>query len=179
MEDENKLNQGIEGWKKKKPRQAQEAYEGVDTSTFVREGYLGQPPGAVSLTKIDVSDLVSEGPVSGLVAGYYTYAGTAGNTGWTTATWTAFSNAPNTSVPWLSSVYWNQVPVVNPKNEFNFQSVNLKFTVGSPNGSTADQISTEATVVRQVGERLRYGSDFAKIYRILNKIGRASCRERV
>lgn len=163
---------GIEGWKKsKQARQPLEAFEGVQSSGVIypRRGYLGEPPGAVSLTKITISDLLSEGRISGLVSGYYTYAGTANRTGWTTATWTEYPNAPNTSIPWLRSVYWNQVPVVNPNNQYNFQSVSLKFTHGLPNGSTTNQIDSEATVVRQVGERLRYGTDFSKIYRVLNK----------
>lgn len=162
------LETGIEGWKRG-ARQSKEAFEGVDSTTFPRAGYLGKPPGAVSLTEIVVGDLLSEGRVSGLVAGYYVNVGTEGNTGWTTSTWTEYANAPNTSIPWLRSVYWNQVPVVNPNNQYNFQSVTLNFTPGLPNGSTAAQISTETTVVRPIGERLRYGSDFAKVYRILNK----------
>lgn len=171
--EENKINSeiegGIEGYKPKKPRQPQEAFEGVDTTAFPRRQYLGEPPGAVSLTKITVSDLLSEGRIDGIVSGYHTYVGTLNNTGWTTAALTVYSNAPSTSIPWLRSVYWNQVPIVNPNNEYNFQSVSLKFTPGLPNGSLADQISTEITTVRSVGERLRYGPDFVKIYRILNK----------
>lgn len=183
MEEENKINSGIdndiEGWKPKKPRQPQEASEGVDTTRaadttqFAREGYLGAPPGAVSLTKIAVSDLISEGRIDGIVSGYHTYVGTAENTGWASAVLTNWENAPNTSIPWLRSVYWNQVPVVNPNNEYNFQAVNINFTPGLPNGSTSTQISSEATVVRQIGERLRYGPDFVKIYRILNKNAKA------
>lgn len=179
MEEFTVITGGIEGWKSKKTRTPKEAFEGVDATRtnidvapnrFPREGYLGKPPGAVSLTKISVSDLISEGRISGLVAGFYTYDdGTAGKTGWDTVTWTEYPNAPNTSIPWLRSIYWNQVPVVNPNNQFNFSSVDLKFTPGAPNGSTADQITTEATTVRSVGERLRYGADFAKIYRVLNK----------
>ena len=169
--EENKIveNVNLEGWKPKKPRQPQEASEGVDTSDFPRKGYLGAPPGAVSSTEISVSDLLSEGRIDGIVSGYHTYVGTAGNTGWTSADLTVYSNAPNTTIPWLRSVYWNQVPVVNPNNEYNFQSVNLNFTPGLPNGSTSTQINSEVTVVRSIGERLRYGPDFPKTYRILNK----------
>lgn len=170
METEEKiLESGIEGWSPKKPRQPQEASEGVDTTTFPRQGYLGAPPGAVSLTQIAVSDLLSEGRIDGIVSGYHTYVGTMGHTGWTSADLTVWDNAPNTSIPWLRSVYWNQVPVVNPNNEYNYQQVTLNFTPGLPNGSTSTQISTEATVVRPIGERFRYGPDFVKTYRILNK----------
>lgn len=178
MEEENKLliSGEIEGWKKsQKPRQPKEASEGIDTTrstdspAFPRAEYLGTPPGAVSLTKITVADLLSEGLIDGLVTGYHTYVGTAGNTGWTSAAITNYPVAPNTSVRFLPSIYWNQVPVVNPSNQFNFQSVTVNFTPGLPNGSTTAQISTESSVVRSVGERLRYGSDFAKLYRILNK----------
>src|SRR3990167_6128638 len=108
--EENKIveNVNLEGWKPKKPRQPQEASEGVDTSDFPRKGYLGAPPGAVSSTEISVSDLLSEGRIDGIVSGYHTYVGTAGNTGWTSADLTVYSNAPNTTIPWLRSVYWNQ-----------------------------------------------------------------------
>ena len=168
--EERIIESGIEGWlSPKKPRQPQEASEGVDTSSFPRQGYLGAPPGAVSLTQVAVSDLLSEGRIDGIVSGYHTYVGTAGRTGWTSAALTVYDNAPNTSIPWLRSVYWNQVPVVNPNNEYNYQQVTLNFTPGLPNGSTSTQISTEATVVRPIGERLRYGPDFVKTYRILNK----------
>lgn len=162
----------LEGWaSSKKPRTPQEANEGVDNaaSGFPRQEYLGTPPGAVSLTKITVSDLLSDGRIDGIVSGYHTYVGTAGNTGWTSAALTTFTNAPNTTIPWLRSVYWNEVPVVNPNNEYNFRSVNINFTPGLPNGSTSTQISTEATVVRSIGERLRYGPDFVKVFRVLNK----------
>ena len=163
----------IQGFKAKKPRQPQEAAEGVNSSTFSRAGYLGETPGAVSYSQITTADLLSEGRVDGLVTGEFSYVGTAYNTGWTSYSFNPYNTVSN--VKWLRSIYWNQVPLVNPQDQYNYQSINVAFTEGLPNGTPASlQIANEVTVVRPVGERLRYGSDFTKTYRILNKNAKAA-----
>ena len=167
MTGQNTFQIGYEGWKQKAARQSKEASEGVNTTDFVRQGYLGETPGAVTKTEISVLDLLSEGRIDGLVTGYHTYVGTSNNTGWTTAALTLYDEV--SSVRWLRSVFWNQVPVVNSNNEFNYRNINAYFTPGLPNGSVVDRVSSETTTVRPVGERLRYGPDFAKVYRVLNK----------
>lgn len=159
----------IQGFKKKKKDKTRfpiEDPEGVDTTAFPR---TSSAPGGVSLTKIAVHDLISEGRIEGLVTGTYVFSGNIGDTGWASAVFLPYDIAPGTSVRWLRSVLWNEVPVVDSQNRFNFQDVNISFTPGLPNGTTSNLLSSELTKTRAIGERLRYGSDFAKIYRILNK----------
>src|SRR3990167_4791709 len=134
----------------------------------------GKPlPGAVSLTEVEVLDLLSEGEIDSLVDREYTYVGTAGNVGWTSATESLYNIPVGATVRWLRSVFWNEVPVVNSKDEFNFSNIQVKFTPGLPNGSVTSRINETLTYSRSIGERLRYGEDFAKTYRILNRECRA------
>ncbi len=163
----------IQAWKKKQ-RQQETRYpvedpEGVDSTAFPRREPFEETPGVVSLSEIETLDLLSEGRISGLAEGEYSFVGTAGNVGYTSATYTPYALAPDTTVRWLRSVYWNEVPVVNSQNQFNFQSIDTAFTVGQPNGSLVGLLSNELTVSRQIGERLRYGTDFAKVYRLFNR----------
>lgn len=168
--EEEILIQGFLGGKKQKPpRYAVEDPEGVDTTEFPRAEPLKDTPGAVSLSEVEVIDLISEGEIDGLVEGTYEYVGTLGNLGWDSVTYSQYDVAPSTDVRWLRSVYWNDVPVVNGQNQYNFQSVQVKQTKGLPNGSLAGLINDELTISRSIGERLRYGSGFSKTYRIFNK----------
>ena len=145
--------------------------EGIHTTSHPRdETDLTNQPGAVSLTKIEVLDLIGEGEIEGLVDRETTYDGTIGQIGWTTATDSIYQAAPNTSKRWLRSVFWNEVPVVNAQNQYNFQNIEISFTPGTTNGAFISlDASDELTVTRAVGERLRFGSDFVKIYRLHNK----------
>jgi hypothetical protein len=153
--------------KKETPRLPVETPEGIDTSQFPK---TTTQPGAISLTEIEILDLLSEGPIDGLVSGEYTYVGTLGQTGWSSATFHAYDIAPNSSVKWLRSVFWNDVPVVNSSNQYNFTDISVAFTPGLPNGSIIGRIQTNTTISRSLGERLRAGTDFSKVYRILNPI---------
>lgn len=163
----------VQAWKKKQKQQETrypvEDPEGVHTSEFPRETPLTDKPGAVSLSEIEVLDLISEGEIDEIVQGEYSFVGTLGRVGYDSATYTPYAIAPGTSARWLRSIYWNQVPVVNSSNQFNFQSVDVAYTVGVPNGSLVGLLNDELMVSRQIGERLRYGVDFAKTYRLLNK----------
>lgn len=156
-------------FKKKKsvtPRVPVEAPEGIQTGPTT--GDL-----SVSLTKIEVMDLLSDGEVDGLVQGEYIYAGTMGQIGYDTANLRQYAVAPGTSVRWPRSVFWNNVPVVSPDNQFNFQEVTMSFTPGYENGadisSSSEILNSSLTVTREIGERLRGGSNNAKIYRVFNK----------
>lgn len=168
-------NERFEGYIKNKKNRQEQRYpvedpEGISVPpTYERKEPLADYPGAVSLTEIEVLDLLSEGEIDGLVDGKYTFNGTLGTVGYDSVDYTAYENAPGTSVNWLRSVYWNEVPVVNNDNKFNFQSVQVKSTNGLPNGSLAGLISNELTASRSIGERLRYGEEFSKKYRFLNK----------
>lgn len=140
------------------------------------------PSGALSSSEIEVLDLISEGPIEGLVSGEYKYSGIAGEVGYRTATFTPYTDAPNLpSVKFLRSVYWNEVPVINSANKYNFQRVDVSYTKGLPNGSYVNQANPELTVSRTISERL-YGTelnssgeasnnstDYIKYYRILNR----------
>ena len=172
MIDDYKLE--IQGFKKSQDRQnvryPVEEPEGVNTSAFPRPlPVTTGSPGAVSLTQIEVLDLVSEGPIEGPVSGEYKYVGTIGTLGYDSATFTLYPAAPNTNSRWLRSIFWNEVPIVNNENQYNFQSVNIAQTPGLPNGSLIGLLTNELTISRGIGERLRYGTGFVKKYRILNR----------
>ena len=167
----------IYGEKKSKSssRVSIEEPEGIDTVSLPRDKGGKPRPGAVSLTKISVGDLICEGEIDGLVTADYTYVGNVGSVGWTSATPSTYAT-PVGGTNWLRSIFWNEVPVVNSQNEYNFTDINVGFTPGLPagrvlNSTTSDttRISDRTTISRGIGERLRYGTDFAKTYRILNK----------
>lgn len=154
------------------PRRPVEAKEGVLYQTGTGGNALTR---AVSLTQIEVLDLISEGEIEGLVTGEYYFSGFVGEVGYRTATFSGYQIAPGTNARWLRSIYWNEVPVVDITNRFNFQSVNIKTTNGNPLGGQVDNLKTDLTISRPISERLRGpnpGTDplnFAKFYRILNK----------
>ena len=137
--------------------------------------------GAFSKTQIEVLDLISEGEIDGLVQGEYTYNGFLGEIGYRGDAQPVPFAAPidNPNSPWLRSIYWNEVPLINSSGKYNFQAIDVSFTNGFPNGSLVNQTSPELTITRPLNERLRgleYDSeqqpiesrDFSKIYRILN-----------
>ena len=159
------------------PEQQQTRYpvedpEGVNTSTFPRDLTTVPPStGAVSLTEIEVMDLISEGQIEGLVSGEYVPIGTLGNLGFESNAFSLWDTPANTTTRWLPSIFWNEVPVVDKSVTppvYNFQSINIKNTPGYPNGSLIGLLTNELSVSRGIGERLRAGSNFSKRYRILN-----------
>lgn len=125
----------------------------------------------VSLSKIQVLDLISEGEIKGLASGSYNFSGTLGATGWDSYSFSQFPNppAPHADKPQLRSIHWNEVPLVNSKNLFNFQNIDVKIVNGTPNGAQIGALDAQLTISRNISERLRYGQDFTKYYRILNK----------
>lgn len=151
-----------------------------DTPEGVLSNVLGTER-VLSLTEIETIDLLSEGQVEGLNSGEYSYSGFVGEVGWRKVIFEAFANAPNTSINYLKSIYWNEVPVVSSLNKYNYQRVDTSFSVGTPDGSLVDQSNPKLTISRTIGERLRGSEvdaqgqpidssvDYAKYYRILNK----------
>lgn len=155
---------------------------------YDQQGNLIDVP-AVATTKIEVLDAVSEGPIQGLVEGTYDYYGIEGETGWRKAVYTQYSDAPNLSnVKWLKSVYWDEVPVINSENQYNFQQVDMSYVTGTSNGtynSSEQKLlgldNPELRVSKQINKRL-YGSsgdrvtsssidsesDYTLIHRIYN-----------
>ena len=138
----------------------------------------------ISVTDIDILDLISEGEIEGLVSGTWNLSGTVGFTGYSSGTFTPYT-APSAGKEFLRSIYWNQVPVINDAGQYNFQSVTVSYTKGLPNGATLSvdaapfENVNKLSVARGIGERLRatvlkddgtlLGPDYSKIYRIINK----------
>ncbi|HHZ64843.1 MAG TPA: host specificity protein J, partial [Flavobacteriales bacterium] len=159
----------------------------TDIGAVASGGNTGIP--IVSESHIEVADLLCEGPIEGIVSGRYDYYGTKGETGYQkvvtpdegspfgsydpnnryTATGTTADLAnPLTSLGFLRSIYWNQVPVVDEDGYYNFQSINVEWVNGEPGGNlpslnanmgglTASEI-LDLSVNRNIGERL-YGPD--------------------
>lgn len=168
-------------------RRPKEAVEGV-SGQFLESGNLQIPlKRAVSLTKIRTLDLISEGEIEGLVNGEYNYVGNIGNVGYSSVSFNPYQTKSinGVSIPYLRSIYWNETPVVDKDNLFNFQQVDVSYSNGGPNGSSVVGIGDELTVSRNIQERLRGPNSnlddrnkqqiigeveqFSKYYRILNK----------
>ena len=135
----------------------------------------GDPTGLyVSLSEIDVVDLISEGEIEGIVSGEYEFRGTEEETGYQEAIFTAYtaldeSGNCNTGLGFLRSIYWNEVPVVDKDGFYNFQEINVETTNGLPQGKLPTlnpnlpndknfkgSEDFELTLFRNIGERL-YG----------------------
>jgi predicted phage tail protein len=156
--------------------------QGIQTATGVR-----LVDRVVSLSQIRAIDLISEGEIEGLVSGEFRYGGKEGEIGYRSATFVPFESKTigSQSLPWLRSIYWNETPIVDKDNLFNFQQVNVAATNGGPNGSPIGAEDNELTVSRSINERLRGPNStitkigdvrvvgeveqFAKTYRILNR----------
>lgn len=158
-------------------------------ATEAKEGILIPVSGSlarsvISLSEVEVLDMLSQGPISGIVDREYTFNGTSGNTGWDSYTEQVFSDPPSgAGAKWLRSVYWNGVPVINSENQYNFQRIDMSYTVGLANGALLYSNAPELMVSRSINERLRatklytannieapvgYDKDFTKYYRIYN-----------
>ena len=175
------------------PRDPQEVDEGVLNQKENPNAASQTFDRAVSLTKIRVSDLLSEGEIQGLVTGYYNHIGLEGQTGYYSS---EFIKNPGVALGEgtyynLQSVYLNDVPLVDGDGKFNFQQINFTESKGGPTPSEETQITNPdgngLSIVRRIGERLRgpniivledgstqvdpdVGEDtFSKYYRILNK----------
>lgn len=137
--------------------------------------------GAFSLNKIEILDLISEGPIEGPVSGKYVFSGQVGAIGYSGVGFIPFGTSSDINAPWLRSVYWNEVPVMDSDSKFNFSNIDISYSIGLPNGSYVGSKSNRLMAARSLGERLRgaytdqYGGlignneDYAKVYRILNQ----------
>ena len=134
-----------------------------------------------SLSEAQIVDLIAEGEIDGLVTQEHSFVGTLGDIGYSSAS-VSQSKDP------LSSVYWNNIPVIDEQGNYNFQDVNIKESFGTKKGSTDpltrigepdDQLFEYLEEVRGINERLRGPTTgaseipddaqyFKKIYRILN-----------
>jgi len=128
-----------------------------------------------------IKDLLSEGPIEGLVEGEYQYKGRVGDLGYTGVIYNEYPLAigSQSQVKFLRSIQWNESPLVDSQNKFNFQQININYSKGTARGITnADEIDS-ISYIRGIGERLRGPNisaisaadliDFQKNYRITNK----------
>jgi hypothetical protein len=136
------------------------------TPVEAAEGLIINGVKKLSRTETEITDLISEGPIEGLVSGKYNYIGTVGNIGWTN---TSFIPYPGV-YPYLRSVYWKNVPLLNSAGQYNFTSINFKADYGTQTTAVGltSQIGgnslPQSSRTRTVGDILRYGSTFKKIY---------------
>lgn len=130
----------------------------------------------LSRTETEVCDLISEGPIEGLVSGNYNYVGTIGKIGWNQVQFSPFAG----SKPFLRSVYWKNVPVIDDGGNFNYTSVNFSGDFGQQKsaGFLQSNLSTPtntfdslpfASRSLNINEPLRQGSSFKKIYDLRSK----------
>ena len=124
----------------------------------------------LSKSQAEVVDMISEGPIKGLVTGRYNYSGNLGEVGWRSAIFSGYKIPTNYSnIEYLRSVYLNQIPILDDLGKFNFNNINLSFTNGNPNGEAIRTLSPYQSSSRSIGERLRGGDNNSKTYRIFNK----------
>jgi len=102
---------------------------------------------------VHILDLISEGPIEGLVTGLYTYnvsGKSAGDIGYTSYTFNPFTSQnagvvssildPSITIPpEARSIYWNDTPVATNDGLLNFRYTNYKFDYGSTNIHTVSQ----------------------------------------
>lgn len=179
---------GSKGGKTQRGRLPVDDPEGI-SGQYDRQGNL-IPTGAVSTTLTEVIDLISEGEIHGLVTGYWVFSGNIFETGYRTGSFSGYDvPSGTTNSRWMRSIFWNETPVVDSNNKFNFPNIDIKWTPGTENGelltSTGiDSIKTDGlTVTKIYNERLRAAytnpnsselvndasnQDYAKVYRILN-----------
>ncbi len=128
----------------------------------------------LSKSQIETLDLISEGPIQGLVSGKYLYSGNLGEVGWRTASFTGFSTPFGyEGLSYLRSIYFNEIPILNDDGKLNFQSFNISTTIGKPNGAVLQTLSPYQTSSKSIGERLYAENINSKTYRILNPDCRA------
>ena len=126
----------------------------------------------VSLSHMDVADLICEGGIEGLVSGEYHFEGMEGGLGYENFTFEKYSALDelgncDESLGFLRSIYWNETPVVDKDGFYNFQEVNVEWNDGSPQGklptlnsnlpnakNIKGEDSFELTLFRNIGERL-------------------------
>lgn len=102
-------------------------------------------------------DLISEGPIEGLVSGDWAFVGNRYQTGYTSANFISWGAQPEN---WLKSVYYNDIPIVGEQGYYNFSQVKVSFADGVSKGIRADDNflnadnTTETQKTRVINERL-------------------------
>jgi hypothetical protein len=142
------------------------------TPVEATEGILKDSIKTLSRTETEVTDLISEGPIEGLVTGSYNFLGEAGRIGWTGYNFIEYTSKDNN--PYLRSVFWRSIPLINDIGEYNYSQINFRYDNGdqvrsySLTSTVEDQVSTnnipQASRTLALGDVLRYGKDFIKQY---------------
>lgn len=140
------------------PHTPVEATEGIDKDSRV-----------VSRTETEVTDLICEGPIDGLVSGTYTNVGRVGAVGWDSASFTPYRvfGPPEDRI--LRSVFWRNVPIVDDQGQYNYASVKFRYDYGNQTSPTTlsnleGSTIPNATRTLSIGDVLKYGWDFNKSY---------------
>jgi hypothetical protein len=134
-----------------------------------------------TITNIQVLDLISEGPIEGLVSGAYIYSTqgkTTGDIGYASATFQPFSTSENNTPAEIRSIFWNDIPLADLQGNKNFQQINYKYTYGEKDNvhtifnpyvnlyedrtdyygrrTDINKIPIETSITKSIGEKL-YG----------------------
>ena len=128
-----------------------------------------------------VKDLLSEGPIGGLLEGQYLFSGQAGDLGFKKVTYNEYPSVVGSDgeSKYLRSVQWNQTPLLDSQDKYNFQQINIQVTNGTPVGTSSGGEFDNVSYIRSIGERLRGPNqlatteddvlDYQRTYRILNR----------
>ncbi len=123
----------------------------IDTNDLLGNSYINTEKLVLTDTTIETLDLISEGVIEGPLSGQWIFSGNIGQTGWSSAYFSGYKTPEGfENLKWLRSVYWNQLPVLNENGQFNFQSVDLSYTQGLPNGDVLQQLTDEQTTSRTI-----------------------------
>lgn len=146
------------------PHTPVEAPEGIN-----KAGLAGK---VLSRTETEVTDLISEGPIEGLVTGKYIYAGQSNQIGWSSYQFNKYPNKAND--PYLRSIFWKNVPLIDDAGNYNYSQINFRYDNGNQTtavnltsklNNTVDAASIpQSSRTLTIGDTLRYGTDFAKNY---------------
>jgi hypothetical protein len=144
------------------PHTPVEALEGID-----KNGAR-----SVSRTETETTDLISEGPIEGLVSGSYNFVGQVGKIGWDNYNFNVYSSKNNN--PYLRSVYWRNIPLIDDAGNYNYTQINFRYDNGNQvraynltsqiNDQTNTNVIPQASRTLSIGDVLRYGPDFVKQY---------------
>jgi hypothetical protein len=127
----------------------------------------------LSRTETEVTDLICEGPIEGLVTGKYTFIGQVNQIGWSSY---SFNKYP-TNAPYLKSILWKNVPLLDDAGNYNYSQINFRYDNGdqiSATNLTSNLPSYSSPNIPQasrtlpIGETLRYGPNFIKRYDFRN-----------
>ena len=172
--DDFKYIKGFGGGGASQAAQPTAAYE--DAEGFV---YQGASYNVYQFAK--VKDLLSEGPIDGLLNGQYVFNGNIGDLGYNQVTYNEYpiTIGDASAVNYLKSIQWNQTPLLDSQDKYNFQQINVSATNGTPIGTSINGSFDNTSYIRSIGERLRGPNqlaatqdevaDYQRSYRVSNK----------